>query len=119
MLKNGPKPAIIDRFCRKKPALRRSKTSHSDAEVFREGRKRPGNGAKPATEEDQTAEKQSRDGAKPATSLSLQNSNEKRQRPMSNKNIYMGKINGGVAAYSDKRHDELASLLPGIEDETP
>ena len=46
-------------------------------------------------------------------------SNEKRQRPMSNKNIYMGKINGGVAAYSDKRHDELASLLPGIEDETP
>ncbi len=27
------------------------------------------------------------------------------------------RLNGGVAAYSDKRHDELVSLLPGIEDE--
>ncbi len=27
------------------------------------------------------------------------------------------RLNGGVAAYSDKRHDELASLLPGIEGE--
>ncbi len=26
------------------------------------------------------------------------------------------RLNGGVAAYSDKRHDELASPLPGIED---
>ena len=27
------------------------------------------------------------------------------------------RLNGGTAAYSDKRHDELALLLPGIEDE--
>ena len=27
------------------------------------------------------------------------------------------RLNGGVAAYSDKRHDELASLLPVIDDE--